>query len=157
MSFEPVTAPRGQEVRPDSARATLIPTETVIERETIRDGAHLPGPAAEAPELNVAGIEADVLARLMPALDAWYGSDTSSAPVTPASPAVPPTISPLRRDTEPATIVQTPQLVIGSISVEVVATPAAAPAAAPRPRAIPAPAREPHSFPSRAGLGLGQI
>jgi hypothetical protein len=154
MGFEPVEGQRRRDVYEDPDQPTVISAETVIERQTIREKLPSPVSPAQSPELSLADIEADVLAKLMPALDAWYSSDTPPAAATPAAP---PTIAPQRPATEPAATVQTAQLVIGSISVEVVAAPAAAPTPAPRPRTIPGPAREPDPFPSRLGFGLGQM
>jgi hypothetical protein len=154
MSFEPLEPPPRQEVYENPDHPSLISSETVIERQTIREKPLSQVPAAQSPELNLAGIEADVLAKIMPALDAWYASD---APAIPTSPAGPSTIAPPRPETEPPPIVQSPQLVIGSISVEVVAVPTPPAAPAPRPRTIRGPAREPDPFPSRLGFGLGQM
>ena len=156
----PEVVPSQIELRPQPdvferpAQPAPVHFQTVIERETVREKVSAPIPPAESPALNLADVEKDVLAKLMPALDAWFASNT---PAPPAAPPVPPSITPQRPKPERAASVQTPQLVIGSISVEVVSPPAPAAVPAPHPRTIQSPSRQPDAFPSRLGFGLGQM
>ncbi|MEP6714233.1 MAG: hypothetical protein ABJC09_01590 [Terriglobia bacterium] len=135
--------------------ATL--TEATLERETIRTETLRPAPAPLEPALNPGDIERSVLEKLMPALDAWFKSDAPAFSAE-AAPALP--MAPSRQHENEAVVsaaTEAPQLVIGSIRVEVTAPPAAvAPSFPRRPvgRAAPAVSRP---SPSRLGIGLGQI
>ena len=133
-------------------------TEATLERETVRTETLRPAPApAESQALNPADIERSVLEKLMPALDAWFKSD-SPAFVAEAAPALP--MAPSRQqDNEAAAsrATEAPQLVIGSIRVEVTSPAAAtAPTFQRRPAGRVSPAISRPS-PSRLGIGLGQI
>jgi hypothetical protein len=137
------------------AQPELVRSETVIERETVREKVSSPIPPAESgAPLNLPDVERDVLAKLMPALDAWFASNTAAPP---AAPVVPPSITPQRPEPERTAPVQTPQLVIGSISVEVVSPPTPVRVPASRPRTLQDPSRQTDPFPSRLGFGLGQM
>jgi hypothetical protein len=138
------------------AQPAPVHSESVIERETVHEKVRVPIPPAESPALNLADVEKDVLAKLMPTLDAWLASGTPAAPAAPAAPAVPPSIVPQRPEPGRAVSIQTPQLVIGSISVEVVSAPAPAAVPARRLRTIQSPSPQPDAFPTRLGFGLGQ-
>ena len=165
----PLAAPRTH--RPDVAPIVHETTRT-IEREArlevqrsppVREPVATPPPAATPTPLPAPvdddRIEANVLARLAPRLDAWLRDQPAdAAPATEVAPArldpapwsAPP---PARRETEE------PRLVIGRIRVDVVPTPAAAPAReAPRVvRRVASPAPGRSAAATRLSFGLEQV
>jgi len=150
------------EARPQAAmlerefHSETMRTEATIERETVRIETPRTAPALEAESLDAREVERNILGKLMPALDAWFHSDSpeprAAAPVQPA--LVPP--SPRAADAGLPAAAEAPQLMIGSIRVEVVPPPTPS-VPAPRARASrPAP-RPARPITSKAGFGLGQM
>jgi hypothetical protein len=141
-----------REIRAESIRA-----EKIIERETIRAEAPKPTPPAEPATINTADIERNVLGKLMPALDAWFASGAPDPPTE--SPHRFPLAPTLQRAAEPDATAATeiPQLVIGSIRVEVTAPPSPVPVHIPRPRSARPATQTSRPTPSRLGFGLGQM
>jgi hypothetical protein len=133
-----------------------VRAERAIERETIRVEAPQPSARLEAEAIDGGEIERHVLGKLMPALDAWFHSGRPKPrSEAPARPPLAPSRQQPAESVAPAA--EAPQLVIGSIRVEVVPPPAPVSAPAPRsrePHTAPRPARQ---MPSRAGFGLGQM
>jgi hypothetical protein len=142
-----------REIRTESTRV-----EASLERETVRTETLRPARRPDEPTaLNPGDIERSVLEKLMPALDAWFASG-ATPPTAETSPQTP--LAPSRqRDSETASSAATeaPQLVIGSIRVEVTSPPAPMTAGIPPRRAARVSPRVSRQSPSRLGFGLGQM
>ena len=125
-------------------------------------------PAKRVQPVDTSGIESGIFNRLMPMLDAWFTSEAAPnsadappqmQPMVPATEPLMPPASEIHAQ-EPVSRVEVPQLVIGSIHVEVT-RPAVAlpgPVSRPAPRASARAARPSSvSSTSRLSFGLGQM
>jgi hypothetical protein len=165
---EPLSSPRAEiiheiELRPlpgiveSEINTESIRAEKIFEREIIRAEAPKPTTPAEPVTINTADIERNVLGSLMPALNAWFAAGAPDPPTE--SPNLPPLAPTLQRAVEPDATADTeiPQLVIGSIRVEVTAPPSLTPVHIPRPRSARTATQTSRPMPSRLGFGLGQM
>jgi hypothetical protein len=155
--------PPTREILEREFHTETVHAESATVRETVHSDAAPPARIPDPEAVDDRAIEHNVLMKLMPALDAWFASNSggqNSPHVAP--PAATPAVVPRARDadTNAPAASDGATLVIGSIHVEVAQAAVPAPPAPPTP-AGPRTARVRSSAspspPSRLRFGLGQI
>lgn len=121
-------------------------------------------PASGPPAVGPEEIERNVLQKVMPALDAWFNAAAHQSPApdqpSPGETSARLNLAPAQRsdsDFVTAAAESGPEIVIGSIRVDITPAAAAAPMPASRARAAMTPRPNVRRSPARLGFGLGQM